>query len=619
MMEPDTQRLDYGSQLIPPAGYQLDAAIVTTYSLDLNALLAVPVALVLANTLEGDLRGEKLALLEAVSQLKGRLKVFYQAGKLKVPAEFNRLFTLMEPWLSPIEPPLGVNSSFHPKLWLMRFCNESGRTHYRLLVLSRNLTFDRSWDIAVSLEGPVEKQKQKQEQEHQHWTDFINAQLATCTDFTWGKMRSELSKVRWQAPANFRDPRLLWGDNQKGRPVSLPGHCDRLAVVSPFLASSSGTVKGLDLLAETYCPDGEKYLFSRREELDRITHGRLKGWHCYALNERITSGEDQLDGDIRTQNLHAKLIVAERGKTCHWHLGSANATAAALGTTKKNDTPRNIELMLRLTGYSRQVGIDRLRENWLADDNSETGLFVPYQPQDDIPQDDTDEAALKQAVRALEYQLIKAAWQLTATPADEASFNLSLKCSSQLSVPATFSVEAGQLALTNSYQPIQSGQPLQWQPIALTQISALLPVRILNSATSETLSTLLLQVALRMPANIDRSNAILRQMLDSEDKVLAYIDLLLAGEADKETLLQERSQSCQQQAWDVQDSRLIHQPLFERLMNAAAYQPHKLADIDASLQRLDAAGVKLPEQLASLWTHFKSGLNKRKRGGRAHV
>ena len=40
---------------------------------------------------------------------------------------------------------------FHPKCWLLRFAPEydDEPVRYRLLVLSRNLTFDRSWDVAL--------------------------------------------------------------------------------------------------------------------------------------------------------------------------------------------------------------------------------------------------------------------------------------------------------------------------------------------------------------------------------------------------------------------------------------------------------------------------------------
>ena len=149
MLAPEVNRLDYGEQLNPPPGFELDSAIATTYSLDLNALLAVPVALCFHNTLDGDIKGEKLALLEAIGQLKGKLKVFYQKGNITFPPQFNRLFTLLEPCLHPLVPEHGAFSSFHPKLWLLRFIEsetvkKKPKICYRLIVLSRNLTFDRS-------------------------------------------------------------------------------------------------------------------------------------------------------------------------------------------------------------------------------------------------------------------------------------------------------------------------------------------------------------------------------------------------------------------------------------------------------------------------------------------
>ena len=41
MLNPNNDRLDYGQVLAPPSNYKLDFAIGTTYSLDLDALVAV--------------------------------------------------------------------------------------------------------------------------------------------------------------------------------------------------------------------------------------------------------------------------------------------------------------------------------------------------------------------------------------------------------------------------------------------------------------------------------------------------------------------------------------------------------------------------------------------------
>ena len=44
---------------------------------------------------------------------------------------------------------------FHPKIWLLRFRSQSDDDDvvFRLLVLSRNLTNDRSWDLSLSVDG----------------------------------------------------------------------------------------------------------------------------------------------------------------------------------------------------------------------------------------------------------------------------------------------------------------------------------------------------------------------------------------------------------------------------------------------------------------------------------
>ena len=54
MLHPKNNRIDYGEQLIPPEGYELAYAVGTTYSLDLEALMILPVALFYAQKLDGN-------------------------------------------------------------------------------------------------------------------------------------------------------------------------------------------------------------------------------------------------------------------------------------------------------------------------------------------------------------------------------------------------------------------------------------------------------------------------------------------------------------------------------------------------------------------------------------
>jgi hypothetical protein len=49
----------------------------------------------------------------------------------------------------------GPEGVFHPKVWVLRFLAQDGVVRYRILCLSRNLTFDRCWDTVVALDGEL--------------------------------------------------------------------------------------------------------------------------------------------------------------------------------------------------------------------------------------------------------------------------------------------------------------------------------------------------------------------------------------------------------------------------------------------------------------------------------
>ena len=154
MLEPHSRQLLLDSLSTPP-GYQLDWAIGTTYSLDLLALLAAPVAFAFSDAQDrtGQPIVEPLALLKATRQYADRMLIFCQAGAVHVPRNYQPLLANLENSIAEAEWPNGGN--FHPKVWFLRYVDGSGHVTYRMLCLSRNLTFDRSWDTLLRLEGEL--------------------------------------------------------------------------------------------------------------------------------------------------------------------------------------------------------------------------------------------------------------------------------------------------------------------------------------------------------------------------------------------------------------------------------------------------------------------------------
>ena len=610
MLAPEFDRLDYGEQLNPPAGFEIDVAIATTYSLDLNALLAVPVALCFNGNFDGDLKGEKLALLEAIGQLKDKVKVYYQKGNISVPSKFNRLFTLLEPCLEPIVPQGGAFSSFHPKLWLLRFiesqpAKKKPEVKYRLLVLSRNLTFDRSWDVAVSLDGQLGNASD-QPPETLQWTKFIDELLSESKSFPAGQIiKKELGKIIWEAPENFTDVKVLVGNGKYGRPVKLEQKKnDETLVVSPFLASAGGDISALQWLAG-FSPEGEKYLFSRAGELNAVGSDKLKDWHCYSINENLLNSEeiyelvDTSEGDQQQkQNLHAKIIIQQRGSQSFWHIGSANATAAALGD-KDSEFPRNTEMMVAMKGPTSKVGPKLLREKWVP--AAEQGIFVEH-VFNKIAETDGDQNG--QLLRRGLHQLICAKWQVHAALNYDGEYTLTLKVNMDEALDARLSVTVKQLAFAG--ERTLSDQ-MVWESVALTNISAFIPVHVkMNSNEGVIEKRLVIEADVDIEGGDDRGQHIVKSMVDTPEKVLNYLTLLLQVTPVKGQWLSFDGDG----GGSNGEAFLSGNPILEQLLIVSSRHPALLKRIEDSLQRLNSAEVEIPEDFQKLWRHFKKGIGK---------
>ena len=230
--------------LRPPSGYRLDFAVATTFSLDLLALLTAPLAFTFFDWEDDEGRPvvDPLALLEAIRRNANRLALFCQAGRISVPKQRDQpLFSYLENCVHEVagERPTAV---FHPKVWVLRYTAEAGPVRYRVLCLSRNLTFDRSWDTALVLDGELVDRKNAFSRNHP-LADFVAAlptlatrPPATATIEQIDQIQNELRRVQFEPPPGYEDI-AFW-------PLGIPGHTrwpikgrvDRMLVLSPFVA-----------------------------------------------------------------------------------------------------------------------------------------------------------------------------------------------------------------------------------------------------------------------------------------------------------------------------------------------------------------------------------------------
>ena len=92
MLNPKNNRLDYGSILSPPNNYELDFAIGTTYTLDLDALVGASISLGLSTEIDSDLNKNPIFLLEALRSTGDKVALFCESGQIKLPNKPTPLY-----------------------------------------------------------------------------------------------------------------------------------------------------------------------------------------------------------------------------------------------------------------------------------------------------------------------------------------------------------------------------------------------------------------------------------------------------------------------------------------------------------------------------------------------
>ena len=224
-LDPETRVL-YGDSLQPPPGYVFDAGVATTFTLDFETALAVPVSLALfAAENRDDLLSHPLVLLEGAERIAGRLVVFADAGHLHAQSRpHSRLCSLLERIIVEVAAPRG--GAFHPKMWALRFrpTRAGDPTLLRLLVLSRNLTRDRSWDISLCLDGEVTRRRDAQNQPlFDLLTRLPKLAVAGISDearILTEEIAKDVRRTNWTMPGRFED--VTFAVNGLGRNIWQP-------------------------------------------------------------------------------------------------------------------------------------------------------------------------------------------------------------------------------------------------------------------------------------------------------------------------------------------------------------------------------------------------------------
>lgn len=612
MLDP-YERMHLMEILRPPEGYSLDFAIGTTFSLDLMALMTAPLSFTIFERECESLTPDPLALLESLRRYAGKICIFCHAGRIHIPKEYGQpLYSFLEGSVFQALPQSG-EGSFHPKVWALRYTSLDGTVAYRFLCLSRNLTYDRSWDTALVFDGFLAGRANAFSSNHP-LGDFIAALPAMVEDLPENlqdrieQMQHEIRRVAFDLPQGFESAAFhpIGIGNKNADPIS--GRIDRILVISPFLTEGR-----LDSLASL---GRESMLVSRLDSIQKIPANCLRKFsERFCLKEEAISEQDGSDianpgpatmhseseyafVEDNLDGLHVKLYVADAGAEGRVWTGSANATDAAFS--------KNVEFLVELRGKKKHCGIDAILNGGKeTDDSKKASLRSLLDPVgiSDIPNIDDNEP-LKQLANKARSALAKSDLSARVSQDDDEHFSIFIEGDIS-SIPEETSVKCRPITLQKAQAiPLSPGPEVnaEFRNLLDKDISAFFAFDVIVKSRGKILTE---GFVLKLPlegAPKDRNERVLRAMLKDKSQVLRLMMLLLSSErgSDPAGFITGGPDTVGIREWHT-DGPL---PLFECMVRAMAKDSKRLDDLSSLIQDLKGhpeTSDLLPDGLEEIW------------------
>jgi hypothetical protein len=329
--------------LRPPDGWQVENAILTTYSAD---LVVVVTALLALTGCDLDYRrtGSRVELVKAIEALRGRVRIIAQANRVAVPQKNRPILKLLDNFLAVVETDEN-ESSWHPKIALVRYYRTNDKTdrQWRVWLGSRNLTHAMNWDAGLTLTSRADGCGQSVA----GLADLAAALAARAklAAMSSTDVQNELAALTWECPSDCEVQEIsLLGPNLAAGFPTPPADTDRVLVVSPFLdpTADSSIVREIAQWGGTQT---QRTLISTASDLQRLWETDSNVFNGFAkvctlpFPELPVEGtellaEDTPDAAVETAEgeelppagLHAKLFLAANRTHRQLWIGSANAT-----------------------------------------------------------------------------------------------------------------------------------------------------------------------------------------------------------------------------------------------------------------------------------------------------
>ena len=543
MFDATENRLSYSELLQPEVGYKLDFAVGLTYSLNLDALLGVLVSLGLLDDGDSELMQSPFYLLEAIRKSSDSLAVFCNGGSISLPQKIQSVYSLLEN--SVFEVKLPNRQNFHPKLWCLKYTNEQDHSYIRLLILSRNLTFDNSIDVCAAMKGELTRRKHDKNRPLADLLTYVSVLGSKSKQHQILQLAEDVLHVKeFGVELPFADYEFLplGFDGYDKNNIELFDSKHDIFVVSPFLSES--------VIADLAQCSNNKVLVTRKASVTPKVIDTFDS--VYVTKDVLNDNEYGVKHEI-----HAKLYFTTTKRGNFLYLGSANAS--------HNAFHRNVEFLLKLKYKPNYVGFKT--------------FFKDFIPEEDCP-----------------YEEIKAAPEKTPPSPEDLAIEEALKEAVYALQSARVKAENNTYSVQVKSRPLETKRKVKLAPLQRQDLlQSVTPRMVFSGLLLKELSEfyVLMVEEERIVVKIEtrgipkeRDNAIYKSIIDTNNKFLAYVSFMLADDYVVAAL--EETDYKRMMGRDIESNAApAFTAVYERMLRVVHRNPARLREVADLIKRLD--------------------------------
>lgn len=613
MFRPDSNcdRTDYNIILMPPDGYKLDKAIGTTYSLDLEALTAVAICLGLSEETDSKLMQNPISMLNALQKVSDKIILFCEAGQIKAPLKPTALSILLEKMVVEVALPkdrqLGRYPAFHPKTWVLSYVNKDGDKKYRFVVMSRNLTFDRSWDVSFSMDSSRMVRQKRKTKPIINFLDFLSGSVSNNVKDA-GKKRTLIRNMQVElADVSFSLDSKEFGENFEILPLGIGKNAyqmsedvlfstDRnsadstfheLVVMSPFLSES--VIADFNI-AERGLSDSKRTLITRRSELSKLKEMDTDNFTIYVLKDEIVDGEDAIS-DVMTdkmkQDIHAKIYIRRKYADVDLYLGSMNASYSAIN--------KNVEMMLWLGTKNKYLNGEKfLKDIFCGPADDVKNPFEKVTVMDAVQDIDGDNKnALEQKIK----ELCRAKRKATITEDNYGKYKVTVE------FPGVTSDKTIMVSPFNSKQEHTLCEKIKFTELEILQLSEF--YELTAKEGEDEIHRIIMIPTIGFPE--DRESAVVNSIVKDRASFVEYIAFVL-GDDYLASMLEKKQIG---ESGIFQHSNDAMPVLYEKMLKTSVEEPERFRDIGYVLKMVTDKEI-IPDEFRELYDTFCNTLKIRR-------